>query len=294
MGGAAAKPAGSTRAAATSADPAYQGLAGPPFGVTVHDNDAYGTLQFAASSLLVEETGGSAVLTVTRTGGGTGALTASYQSANGSATAGEDYVVVSGTLQWGHLEAGSKTIAIPLIDDALPEAPETFTVALTSATADVSGVNVLGTPAAATVTILDDDNTAPAILLETPVAGAAVQVGDVLPLRATVTSNTATITAVAFRINGTVVSTQTAPLSGQLYGFDAVVPFGTTGGNGVRGNGVRGQGANLDRMQERISKKRVLRPLAEKRGQIARPHRRPHVKEGRMRRGESRLTSIGS
>jgi|GEM_PF-5981523 len=30
-------------------------------------------------------------------------------------------------------------------------------------------------------------------------------------------------------------------------------------------------------MQERIAKKRVLRPLAEKRGQIARPHRRPCV-----------------
>jgi len=41
-----------------------------------------------------------------------------------------------------------------------------------------------------------------------------------------------------------------------------------------------GQCANLDRMQERISKKRVLRPLAEKRGQIARPHRRPYDKAG--------------
>ena len=30
--------------------------------------------------------------------------------------------------------------------------------------------------------------------------------------------------------------------------------------------GKRGQGANLDRMRERISKKQVLRPLAEKRG----------------------------
>jgi len=39
-----------------------------------------------------------------------------------------------------------------------------------------------------------------------------------------------------------------------------------SGGNGVR---KWGQCANLDRMQERISKKRVLRPLAEKRGQIA-------------------------
>ena len=44
--------------------------------------------------------------------------------------------------------------------------------------------------------------------------------------------------------------------------------------------GKWGQCANIDRMQERISKKRVLRPLAEKRGQIARPHRRPYDKAG--------------
>lgn len=212
-----------------SADPAYQGLIAPPFSVTVADNDAHGTIQLASASRLLYENAGPATFEVTRTGGSTGALTVAYQTGSGTAQAGQDFVTTSGTLHWAHLEGGSKTITVPLVDNTTPEGPETFTVTLTSATADGSGVNVLGTPTSATATILDDDNTAPAVILESPAPGLAVQVGDTIALRATVTSATATITSVAFRINGQIVSTQTAPLTGQLFGFDAVVPVGATG-----------------------------------------------------------------
>ena len=48
----------------------------------------------------------------------------------------------------------SKTVTIPLVDDAYAEGPETFTITLSNPTGAT-----LGTPAAATLTITDNDAT---------------------------------------------------------------------------------------------------------------------------------------
>ena len=106
-----------------------------------------GTLQFSTANYSVSEGAGNVTITVTRTGGSTGSVSASYATANGTATAPGDYTAASGTLSWVDEEKANKTFMIPIIDDTTPESTESFTVTLTSAT--------LGTPATASVTITE-------------------------------------------------------------------------------------------------------------------------------------------
>jgi hypothetical protein len=66
--------------------------------LTIADNDTSGSVQFSLSAYTVDETGGVATITATRSGGSAGPVTVDYQTADGSATAGSDYTTASGTL----------------------------------------------------------------------------------------------------------------------------------------------------------------------------------------------------
>jgi hypothetical protein len=112
-----------------------------------------GSVAFAQASYTVSEDGGSLLVSISRGGGSAGAVSVTYSTANGTAIAGEDYIATSGTLNWADGETGAKTFSIPLIDDALVEGNETFTVTLSNPTGGLG----LGTPATTTVTITSDD-----------------------------------------------------------------------------------------------------------------------------------------
>ncbi len=112
-----------------------------------------GQVQFSHSAYAAQESSGTVAITVTRTGSSSGAVTVNYAAAGGTATAGSDYGVVSGTLAFADGET-SRTFTVTLLDDALVEADETFTLTLSSP----GGGAVLGSPAAAVFTILDDDS----------------------------------------------------------------------------------------------------------------------------------------
>src|SRR5262249_34656402 len=67
---------------------------------------------------------------VTRTGDLSAALMASYQTADGTAVAGSDYIASGGVVT---IPAGSATatIGVPIIGDTIPESDKTFSVHLT-------------------------------------------------------------------------------------------------------------------------------------------------------------------
>lgn len=111
------------------------------------------TLQFSASNYSVGEKGGSATITVTRTGGNAGAVSVQYSTLDGTATAGSDYTAASGTLNWADGDAASKTFVIAVADDALNETNETINLTLTNPT----GGATLGSQSSAALTIIDDD-----------------------------------------------------------------------------------------------------------------------------------------
>ena len=59
-------------------------------------------------------------------------LTVSYATADGTATAGSDYTVKSGTLTFTNAAAGSQTFTVQTSEDTFDESDETFTVTISS------------------------------------------------------------------------------------------------------------------------------------------------------------------
>jgi hypothetical protein len=128
-------------------------------------NDDAPTVQFSAPSYTVGEGDGRATITVTRTDS-TSAASVNYATSDtlpisntcqdklGIASARCDYATTIGTLQFAVGES-SKTISIPIVDDAIVEGPETFSLTVSNPVGAV-----LGSLSSATITITDNDNVA--------------------------------------------------------------------------------------------------------------------------------------
>jgi Calx-beta domain-containing protein/concanavalin A-like lectin/glucanase superfamily protein len=124
--------------------------------LTILDNDAtlqHGTLRFANASYSIVEGGGSVAVIVNRVGGTDGAVSVNFATGTGSALADADFTTDSGTLYWPAGDASNRVINIPILQDAIAEGVENFTVTL----AAPDGGAALGVPSATTVSIADDD-----------------------------------------------------------------------------------------------------------------------------------------
>ena len=117
------------------------------------DNDppVPGTLQFSAATYNVNENGGTATITVTRTGGSDGAVSVHYATSNGTATAGSDYTATSGDLSWANGDSASKTFTMNITNDSVYEDDETINLTLSSPTGDAT----LGAQSTAVLTIVE-------------------------------------------------------------------------------------------------------------------------------------------
>ncbi|HEU4934272.1 MAG TPA: PQQ-dependent sugar dehydrogenase [Pyrinomonadaceae bacterium] len=110
------------------------------------------SVQFGATSYIVNEDAGSVVVTVTRIGNISSAVTINYSTSNGTATQPGDYTNSSGSLQFAAGEA-VRSFVVPIINDETIEHPESINVVLSSPTGGV----MEGSPFTSTITILDDD-----------------------------------------------------------------------------------------------------------------------------------------
>src|SRR5206468_1617458 len=90
------------------------------------------------------------VFTVTASATSKGAMSVSYATVDGSATAGNDYVATKGTVRIAP-GATTATFSVPVIGDAAYEPDESFTVALSKPS------NAILDTKTATGTILNDD-----------------------------------------------------------------------------------------------------------------------------------------
>jgi hypothetical protein len=130
--------------------------------LSIVDNDnPKASVQLSSPVYDAGEADGTATVTVTLSHAVDADVTVAYATADSDAVAGSDYTDTHGTLTFiGNLNNGgtgqtSKTIQIPILQDADAEDPEALTLALSNALPGSS--SVLGAPATAAVTIADDD-----------------------------------------------------------------------------------------------------------------------------------------
>ena len=119
--------------------------------LTITDNDRAGTIQFGATVYSVGEGDGSASVTVTRSGGSS-AASISFSTSNGTAVAGADYTAVSTTVSFAAGET-SKTVVVPIVDDAVAEPAKYLNLTLSSPSYGV----VLGAQSNVALWIVDND-----------------------------------------------------------------------------------------------------------------------------------------
>lgn len=120
--------------------------------ITITDDDEGGVVQFQAPVQVFREDAGSAAVVVTRAAGAASNVTVQFATASGGATSGLDFTATSGTLTFAADET-SKVILVPLLDDAIAEPGEVFSLTLSNP----GGGATLGTFTVTQVAIIDND-----------------------------------------------------------------------------------------------------------------------------------------
>jgi hypothetical protein len=118
---------------------------------TLYDLEGAGTIQFTAAQLSVDESQPAATVTITRTGGLAGPVSARFLTTDATATAGTDYTAVDQVVTFAAGET-QKTVSVPIIADDKHDSPERLSLSLS----DPTNSAVLGSPAGATLTITED------------------------------------------------------------------------------------------------------------------------------------------
>jgi hypothetical protein len=121
-----------------------------------------GVLQFGSATYSVNETGGAANITVTRTSGTEGAVGVSYAVTGGTAVDGTDYTLNSGTLSFANGQS-TATITVPISNDGKFGNDKTVILTLSNPT----GSATLGSATTSTLTI-HDNNPEPTLSVSSP------------------------------------------------------------------------------------------------------------------------------
>jgi uncharacterized repeat protein (TIGR01451 family) len=124
------------------------------------------TVQFESAAYSVQESAGSATITVTLGSASGVTVTVDYATSDGTATAGSDYAATGGSLAFAP-GVTSLTFTVPITDDLTVEENETVTLTLSN-----PGNAVLGTPNPVTLTIANDDW--PVYQIETSTGGSSL------------------------------------------------------------------------------------------------------------------------
>jgi hypothetical protein len=126
-----------------------------------------GAVEFSSPTFLASEIGGTANVTIARTGSPLGPLAVDITTSDGTATAGADYTAVTTTVVLVNGET-SRAVSIPLLDDPTDEPDETVTLTLSNP--GLGGR--LGARTVATLAITDDDgpDASPTVTITSPTA----------------------------------------------------------------------------------------------------------------------------
>ena len=178
-----------------------------PSGATVADGTGTGTItdNDEAPTITIGDArvteGGTAEFTVTLSSAATGAVTVSYATIDGTATAGADYTTTSGMLTFEVNGDRTQRVEVQTLPDTDQEGAETFTVQLSAP----SGATVAdGT---GTGTIIDDDGGGGGSVPRLEIEDAEVTEGGIASFEVTLSSAPTRTVTVAYRtVDGTAVA----------------------------------------------------------------------------------------
>ncbi|VXD16034.1 putative aggregation factor core protein MAFp3, isoform C (fragment) [Planktothrix serta PCC 8927] len=125
--------------------------------ITIIENDLAnsGIIAFSSGNFSINENGTPVnTITINRTGGSSGLVTAQITPTDGTATAISDYTNTPLTVTFADGDTTPKTIIIPVIDDTIFEPTETVNLGLTLTT----GTAIVGTQNSAILQIIDNDS----------------------------------------------------------------------------------------------------------------------------------------
>jgi len=125
--------------------------------VYILDDDATtqggGWVEFAAANVIADEAAANVDVSVRRVSGSAGSALLNYATVAGTAVAGTDFIGQTGAIVWEDGDMADKIISIPVVNDRLIEADESFSIQITS-----SGGAALGGLLETTVSISSDDS----------------------------------------------------------------------------------------------------------------------------------------
>ena len=186
----------------------------PPGFTTVTITDDTSALSFSSPIYTVNENGGSALISVTRSNNTNSIVSVDYATANGSAQINVNYQSASGTLTFTNGET-LKSFSVPVIDNGVSDGDKTVLLSLSNPIGKAQLVN----PSAATLTIRDIDGS-----LVLP-AGAALTF-ESGPVNGLIDTNETVTVLLALR---NASGTNTANLVATLLSTNGVVPTTTSG-----------------------------------------------------------------
>ena len=149
--------------------------------LTITDDDTEPTISIADSTI-PNENGVVRTTTVTLSAASEKTITVDYATADGTATAANDYISATGTLSFAPNET-SKTVGVTIVQDSLDEVDETFNIGLSNPTnatiADATGIVTItddeGTPSLSVAHVTTSDETATNLIATITLSGVSSQ-----------------------------------------------------------------------------------------------------------------------
>ena len=149
--------------------------------LTITDDDTEPTISIADSTI-PNENGVVRTTTVTLSAASEKTITVDYATADGTATAANDYISATGTLSFAPNET-SKTVGVTIVQDSLDEVDETFDIGLSNPTnatiADATGIMTItddeGTPSLSVAHVTTSDETATNLVATVTLSGVSSQ-----------------------------------------------------------------------------------------------------------------------
>ena len=158
----------------------------------------HGEIAFQDALVSVNEGAVILNLTVTRSNGSDGPVSATVNSSHGTTTAADFNALTNASVSFLNGET-SKTVPVTILNDAISEPNETFTVTLS----DPQGGATLGAQQTVTVRILDPDTIVPVVTIAAPAANVILNLatGTTVDISGTATDNKG-VKQVLMSVNG--------------------------------------------------------------------------------------------